>query len=148
MTIRVPDDLADLRELASDLGGAPAFVIFEPAQGEEWDGEELPILHVELNREHGYIQLRTAVPAAGQAPRGALTFADVLAKLEQLAAPDEPREVFWVSSLRPLAAETDAELSRYSARLALPLRAVMASEDALTVSFLAETHGVPRNRTA
>ncbi len=116
MTIRVPDDLADLRALAADLGGAPAIVIREPATGEEWDGLELPILQAEVNEDHGCIQVHTAVPAAGPSPRGGLTFSALLAQLESLAAPGQSRELFWVSSLRPLAPETDPELSRYSVR--------------------------------
>jgi len=148
MTLRVPDDLAELRALAVELGGAPAFVVREPASGEEWDGLELPILHVELNSDQDYIQIRTAVPVAGRHPSGALTFEAVLAKLEQLAAPGQERELFWVSSLRPLAPETDPEMSRFAVRLALPLGAVMASEDPVGVSFLARTGGVSLPRTA
>ena len=148
MTLRVPDDLAELRALAAELGSAPAFVIREPESGQDWDGLELPILHVELNPYQDYIQVRTAVPAAGRNPSGALTFAAVLAKLEQLTTSGQERELFWVSSLRPLAPETDHEMSRFALRLALPLGAVMASEDPVSVSFLARTGGASLPRTA
>ncbi len=146
MTLRIPDDLDPLHKLAVEMGGAPAFVVREPAPDEEWIGEELPILRVQLEEYGRYLEVHTAVPAAGRTPRGALTFGEVISRLEGFGA--ESREVFWVSSLRPLAPETDPQLSGYAVRLALPLRSVLTAADPLRVAFLDRTDGLQAARTA
>jgi hypothetical protein len=140
MTLRVPEDLDRLREVAADLGRAPAFVVKESGPDEEWDVQELPILRVQLEEFGQYLEVHTAVPATGPSPQGTLTFGEVVAQLEAFGA--ESRPLFWVSSLLPLPAETDPEVSRYRVRLALPLINVLSSDDPLSVAFLAQTEGL------
>ena len=149
MTLRIPDDLNFLRGLAAELGEAPAFVVKDPGTDEDADMQELPVLRVQLEEFGEYLEVHTAVPAAGPRPPGALTFGDVVERLGEFGA-QKSRELFWVSSLLPLAAETDPEISRYRVRLALPLLSVLRSDDPITVAFLAETQGLsPRTaRTA
>jgi hypothetical protein len=147
MTLRVPDDFADLAALATQYGELPAIVINEPADDEEWDGVERPVLRAELFADLGYIGLHTAVPVVGPAPRGALTFDQTLRTIMTLVGA-APLELFWVSSLRPLADETDTDLSGYAVRLALPLRAVAVGGEPPKVAFLARTDAVRAARTA
>jgi hypothetical protein len=140
MTLRVPEDLPHLRKLAKKYGKAPAFVIHEPAPEDDSEPEELPIVAVEVEEEGAYIELRTSVPVTGRNPRAALTFGAVLERLEKLSK-GVPRELFWVSSLRPLADETAPELSGYRARQALPLTAVAAAEEPAGVAFIVRYEG-------
>ena len=144
MTLRIPDALAPLRAIAADFRHAPVFVIREPAPGEEWD-DELPVLRVEHCPGSEYLEVRTAVPAAGRTPRGALAFGEVVEKLEAFGP--ESRELFWVSSLRPLP-DTDPEVAGYAVCLALPLRSVLTGNAPPRVAFLARTDGLPAARTA
>jgi hypothetical protein len=135
MTLRVPEDLPRLRKLAKTYGKAPAFVINEAGPEDDTDPEELPIVAVEVEEEGVYIELRTSVSTSKRSPRGALTFAAVLERLEKLSK-GVPRELFWVSSLRPLADETKPELSGYRARHAMPLVAVAAADEPSGVAFV------------
>ena len=141
MTLRIPEDLDFLRELVAELGGAPAFVVKDLGADDESDVQELPVLRIQLEEFGEYLEVHTAVPAAGLRPPGALTFADVVERLEEFRA-QKSRELFWVSSLLPLAPETDPEVSRYGVRLALPLLSVVRSDDSTSVAFLAETEGL------
>ena len=142
MTLRIPEDLADLANLAAQYGELPAIVINEPAEREEWDGIERSVVRAELFADLGYVGLHTAVPAAGPAPSGALTFEQTLRTLRALVGA-APLELFWVSTLHPLADETETDLSGYAVRLALPLRAVAIGGEPPKVAFLARTDGVP-----
>ena len=116
------------------------FVVREPAPGEEWSEEELPVLRVDHHTGSEYLEVRTAVPAVGRTPRGALTLSEVVERLEAFGP--EPRELFWVSSLRPLKADGDPELAGNAVRLALPLQSVLTRNDPLSVAFLARTDGL------
>ena len=147
MTLRVPEDLAGLAELVADYGALPAVVVNEPADDEEGDGVERPVLRAELFADLGYIGLHTAVPAAGPSPTGALTFEQTLRAVAALTDVT-PLELFWVSSLQQLAAETNPEMSGYRVRVALPLRAVAIGGEPPKVAFLAQTNGLPAAPTA
>jgi hypothetical protein len=114
-------------------------VLREPSPGEEWDEEELPVLRIEHHSGSEYLEVRTAA-AAELTSRGALTLSEVVERLEAFGP--EPRELFWVSSLRPLETGGDPGLAEYAVQLALPLRSLLTSNEPLSVALLASTHGL------
>ena len=86
MTLRIPEDLDLLNELAAELGRAPAFVVKDLGPDEESDIQELPILRIQLEEFGEYLEVHTALPAAGPRPPGALTFGDVVERLGAFSA--------------------------------------------------------------
>lgn len=138
MTLRVPDDLADLRAAAIHLATAPTTVLQEPPLGAGWEGPELPVVRLEVDSEVGYIQLFTLPNASEEAFARALSFAEVLQQLEHLTA-GAVRELFWVSGLRPLPPDDEAAESEYQVRMAVPLTGLAIADDPERVAFIAHS---------
>jgi hypothetical protein len=137
MTLRLPDDLPELKALAVEVGLALAMVYHVEPLGEHWEGPELPIVRVEVNPESEYIEFITMPDASEASLKRALSFADVVTRLERFAEGGEVRQLFWVSGLRPLAPENVPEDSDCAIRLALPFVAIAHATEPTRVAFVA-----------
>jgi len=130
--------------MAAEAPNAVAVVAFEPVPGQVSDEPELFVEDVLAPAESEYFELRTTGPEPDLRPASALSYTEVLDKLEALANGKGSKEVFWVSGLIRVPATADQDLSEYAIRLALPIIKIAADAASTRIAFVAE--GSP-NRT-